>query len=350
MASPFNPVWRHLKSAAFSLEENSTAGHTLRFPLWGREVEVYANANLSLYSAQPCNARCAFCVEELRPASRGTTLTVQKRVESDDGRYFARLEETLRALKPLNPSVSMTGGEVSLDPRLPHMLRLVKRYEGRKRTLTTNGSGLLRIQDGQDILQHILEGGLAHLNISVAHPDPERSARLMRLPTVLTEAALREITQRTQAGGTRLRLSCVLLQEGVRGLEEIRQYLAFAERLGVDNVIFRQLMQVDMNTVEENFVTRYSARQRVMLEPLLNTLDETPGFERVRQVMGYYYYVEVWRVNGMDVVFEEADLARLEESKRLHPERIHELIFHPNGMLCSTWQPWDGVLGPPEVA
>ena len=25
----------------------------------------------SVYSAQTCNARCAFCVEELRPASRG---------------------------------------------------------------------------------------------------------------------------------------------------------------------------------------------------------------------------------------------------------------------------------------
>lgn len=350
MIRTMNPTWRQLKSAAFSLKENSTAGHTVRFSLWGREVEIYANANLSLYSAQACNARCAFCVEELRPASRGTLLEQQKQVEQDDDRYFARLDETLRALKPLDLSVSVTGGEASLDPRLPGMLTLVKQHGYRKRTLTTNGSGLLREQAGQDILQHLLDAQLDHLNISVAHPLPERSAKLMRLPTVLTFEQLRVLAQRARAGGTRVRLSCVLLQEGVRTLEDVQAYLAFAERLGVDNVIFRQLMQVDLNAVQENFVTRYSARQRVMLEPLLNQLDATPGFEFVRQVMGYYYYVEVWKVGGLDVVFEEADLARLEQSKRQHPERIHELIFHPHASLCSTWQPWDGVLGPPEVA
>jgi hypothetical protein len=47
----------------------------------------------------------------------------------------------------------------------------------------------------------------------------------------------------------------------------------------------------------------------------------------------------------MDVVFEEADLARLEETKRVDPDLIHELIFHPNARLASTWQPWDGILG-----
>ena len=31
------------------------------------------------------------------------------------------------------------------------------------------------------------------------------------------------------------------------------------------------------------------------------------------------------------------------------PDVIQELIFHPNATLASTWQPWDGVLGPPRV-
>jgi len=39
--------------------------------------------------AQTCNARCAFCVEELRPSSRGRLLTAQKTIEADDDRYFA---------------------------------------------------------------------------------------------------------------------------------------------------------------------------------------------------------------------------------------------------------------------
>jgi hypothetical protein len=48
----------------------------------------------------------------------------------------------------------------------------------------------------------------------------------------------------------------------------------------------------------------------------------------------------------VDVVFEEADLARLEHVKQRAPDIIHELVFHPSAVLASTWQPWDGVLGP----
>lgn len=48
----------------------------------------------------------------------------------------------------------------------------------------------------------------------------------------------------------------------------------------------------------------------------------------------------------MDVVFEGADLAQLERTKASMPGVIQELIFHPNAKLATTWQPWDGVLGP----
>jgi hypothetical protein len=30
--------------------------------------------------------------------------------------------------------------------------------------------------------------------------------------------------------------------------------------------------------------------------------------------------------------------------KRAEPGLVHELVFHPDGKLASTWQPWDGVL------
>src|SRR4029077_13087040 len=115
----FDARLRRLKSKAFDLATNSSARRTVTFDLWGRPVRVYANANLSVYSAQACNARCPFCVEELRPASRGRELAVQKIVERDDARYLARLESVLEALRPLDPSVSVTGGEPSKDPRLP---------------------------------------------------------------------------------------------------------------------------------------------------------------------------------------------------------------------------------------
>jgi molybdenum cofactor biosynthesis enzyme MoaA len=340
----FVAAWRRRKSAAFDLETNSTARHVLTVELAGRPVRVYANANLSVYSGQTCNARCPFCVEELRPASRGRELAVHRAVESDDARYFERLERVLDALRPLDPSVSVTGGEPSKDPRLPLILQTLQRHQARKRTMTTNGSGLLDVRADRPVIEWVTTTGVRHLNISRAHHDGERNAQLMLLPDGLTLEQLRRVVREATAGGTRVRLSCVLLRGAIDDLEGMRRYLDFAADLGVDNVIFRQLMKTDPATVQRNHVVRYSDARRVALEPLLDALDGEGRFCFQTQIVGYYYYVEVWRYGAIAVVFEEADLARLEETKRAEPGLVHELVFHPNGALGSTWQPWDGVL------
>lgn len=347
MNHPFVPQWRRQKSAAFDLERNSTAGKTVELSLWGQAATIYANANFSIYSAQTCNARCGFCVEELRPASRGTALERQRSIETDDVRYFAALAATLEQLRPLSPTISITGGEPSKDPRLPDILALTARFPSKRRSLTTNGSGLLDVRSSRPIIDHIVEAGVEHLNISRAHPDHERNAKLMVLHEGLALARLREVVARAREGGVRVRLSCVLVEGAIDSLAKIREYLEFARSLGVDNVIFRQLMHVDRNTVADNFVVKFSDRRRARLEPLLDQISADPEFSFTKQIVGYYYYVEVWRRAGVDVVFEEADLAQLERSKRSMPGVIHELIFHPNAKLASTWQPWDGVLGPP---
>lgn len=347
MSAEFVPEWRRRKSAAFELVGNSTAGRTVELDLWGRPVSVYANANFSVYSAQVCNARCRFCVEELRPASRGRALGQQRTVERDDGLYFAALERSLEALRPLAPTISITGGEPSKDPRLPRILQLCAGFASKRRSLTTNGSGLLDVQDGARIIEHVVAGEIEHLNISRAHPDHEHNARLMVFREGLSIEQLVEVVATARAGGCRVRLSCVLVERAIDSLAGIRSYLEFAESIGVDNVIFRQLMHVDRQSVAENFVVAFSDRRRTRLEPLLDQISESPDFTFQKQIVGYYYYVEVWRWCGIDVVFEEADLAQLERTKQTMPGIVHELIFHPNARLASTWQPWDGVLGPP---
>lgn len=345
-ARAFVERWRRAKSAAFDLHANSTGRGTVPVDFWGATRPVYANANLSVYSAQACNARCAFCVEELRPASRGVELAGQKRVEADDARYFAALDAALDAVAPLGPTVSVTGGEASLDPRLPRILRTLAARGLRRRTMTTNGSGLLERREGRRVLDWAVGTGLAHLNISRASVDQGRNARLMGLSAAPDPSALSRIIAEARAGGTRTRLSCLLLTGEVDSLSGVLDYLAFARSLGADNVIFRQVMRTDPATHADSPVVRFCDARRALLEPILDAVSADPAFEFVRQVVGYYYYVEVWRRDGVDVVFEEADLARLEETKRAMPGVVHELVFHPDGRLASTWQPGDGVLSP----
>lgn len=347
-ARPFRADWRAAKSRAFDLVGNSTGGGVRPIGFWNQTRPVYANANLSIYSGANCNARCPFCIEEVRPASRGGRLAVQRRIEADDARYFGALDTVLDALAPLDPSVSITGGEASIDPRLPEILVRLKKRRPRKLVLTTNGSGLL----AGDTLERVIDAGVHHLNISRAHWDDAANQRLMGFAAAPSVAQLPQLVTTAQGGGTQVRLSCVLLTGGVDGIATMREYLAFARRMGVRRVIFRELMRVDAATVRASRHTRFADRNRVALDPIYAALDAAADFEFHKQIVGYYYYVEVWRHladdGAIDVVLEGADLARLEATRRADPALIHELVFHANGHLCSTWQPWDGVLGPPD--
>jgi cyclic pyranopterin phosphate synthase len=146
-----------------------------------------------------------------------------------------------------------------------------------------------------------------------------------------------------------VRLSCVLVRRGDRGrCQDVRVATSTSRgRIGVDRVIFRQLMQVDeAHRDARASVVRFSDRKRRVAARAAarSQVSGDARFTFVRQIVGYYYYVEVWRLAGVDVVFEEADLARLEDVKRADPSLVHELVFHPDGKLASTWQPWDGVL------
>jgi hypothetical protein len=251
---------------------------------------------------------------------------------------------------------------------LPAILALLKRRGVRKRTMTTNGSGLLEPIDSAnpagstgpvapgDLLDAVLAAGLSHLNISRAHPDPGENQRVMRIEPFFGNHALGRALDRCAEAGLRVRLSCVLLRGVIDSLERCLDYLDWAASMGVDNVVFRQLMAYDPRTVLANVVTRYTDRAAVPLEPLLERIrpsdggDDHPRFRFLRQVLGYYYYVEVYRYEGpqggVDVCLEAADLAWIERDKRRagRADVVHELVFHPNGQLCSTWQPWDGVL------
>ncbi len=212
--------------------------------------------------------------------------------------------------------------------------------------MTTNGSGLFDMRGGRAVIDWLVETGVAHLNISRAHPDPEMNAKLMALPDGISVSQLREAVARCES--RRHPAAAV-----VRAAQEMRSATLTAScatsisprDVGVDSVIFRQLMQTDPATVEPNFVVRFSDAKRVMLEGILDRIGDDARFEFQRQIVGYYYYVEVWRSSGVDIVFEEADLAQLERTRRADSKPIHELVFHPNATLASTWQPWDGVLG-----
>ncbi|MEW5818715.1 MAG: radical SAM protein [Cyanobacteriota bacterium] len=312
---------------------------------------VYNNVNLSVFINDHCNAECKFCVAQLRYFNDGVDYI--KPAISNDIEYFDRLYTMLETVKTIRPSVSLTGGEPTLDPKLPVILNILDEYRVRKRTLTTNGSGLLnKVKHSNDtILDRLINYKLKHLNISRAHYDEETNFKIMKLKdSYFSNNDLKKVVEIAKANNIRPRLSCVLINNYVDCIDEMIKYMDWAKSIGVDNVVFRQLMGYDETTVKPGEIAEFCKQNRVKLIPIWEEIDNRDDFTFSNNVLGYYYYVEVFKYKGIDMVSEMADLKLIDREKEKSLIQtggipvIYEMVFHPNGNLCGSWREWKEII------
>ena len=327
----FQPI-REKRQECYNLEDYSFNN----FNFEKKEKKVYSNVNLSIFTDDYCNANCKFCVAQLRFENKGMMYKKSKIVSDEE--YFKRLEYVLDYLKPLNPSVSITGGEPTKSKRLIPILELIEKYGYRKRTLTTNGSGLFDVVNGKTILQHITDNHFQHLNISKAHYDEEINKRIMQYEKgYCSNEDIEKIAIFAKANNLRPRMSCLLLKDGISTKEGMIEYLNFFQSIGIDNVIFRETMDYDEDNMSNKEKMEYLEKNKVKLNDIWATIDGDERFTPIRQLLGYYYYVEVYKFQNVDMVSESANLVKLYEQKEKAKDTVFEMIFHPNGKLNGSW-------------
>lgn len=306
------------------------------FDFDGKRRRVYSNVNLSIFTDDYCNANCKFCVAQLRFENKGK-MHKKSKIASDD-EYLSRLDDILNRLRPLNPSISITGGEPTKSRRLVPILRLIEKYGYRKRTLTTNGSGLFDIVEGKSILQHITDNHFQHLNISKAHFDEEINKHIMQYENgYCSNDDIARIAIFAKANNLRPRMSCLLLKEGINDMNGIIRYLDYYNSLYIDNVIFRETMDYDEQAMKNHDKMAYLKNNKVYLNDIWKCIDKDNRFTPIKQLLGYYYYVEVYKYQGIDMVSESANLVKLYEQKQIANDVVFEMIFHPNGNLNGSW-------------
>jgi hypothetical protein len=271
-----------------------------------------------------------------------------------DKAWLAQLEKVLEHFAPQGRvSLSITGGEPTLSRRILGVLKLVKEGKARKSVMTTNGTTLLRklkwMEDleAKDVLQLLIDSGLQYLNISRAHYDDTINQTVMAFKggmDAFSSEDLRVVAQRLSQSKTNLRLSLAMTNEGIHDFDGLVAYLEWAKSLGVKNVIVRQLYDFDIKAMEQNAVTDYFQRTGTppSLEPIFRQVDADPRFRFVRQLSGYYYYVEVYDFNGIRVVLDQTDLGVLEHERLRRPihngrPTVYEMIYHSSGSLGGSW-------------
>ena len=148
---------------------------------------------------------------------------------------------------------------------------------------------------------------------------------------------IRKIALFCKTHNLRPRLSCLLLKEGIHNLQDIISYLNFYKDLGIDNVIFRETMDYSEEDMINQEKMRYLKENKVRLNDIWKEIDNDSRFTPIRQLLGYYYYVEVYKYQNIDMVSESANLVKLYEEKSKSPETVFEMVFHPNGNLNGGW-------------
>ena len=315
------------------------------FKFDGVEKKVYSNVNLSIFVDDYCNADCKFCVAQLRFENRA--LQFKKDKIQNDAEYFERLESILKQVKPINPSISITGGEPTKSKRLIRVLELINKYGYRKRTLTTNGSGLFDKIKGKTILQHIIDNKFQHLNISKSHYNEEINKKIMRYEKgYCSNEDLETIATISLANNLRPRMSCLLLKDGISTVEKMIEYMEYYQNLGFDNIIFRELMDFDKKKMINNEKIKYNIDNKIRLNDIWANIDSDNRFTPIRNLIGYYYYVEVYKFQNIDMVTESANLVKLYDEKEKHKDIVYEMVFHPNGNVNGSWVDNEDILLP----
>jgi molybdenum cofactor biosynthesis enzyme MoaA len=327
----FQPI-REQRQELFNVEDYNL----LDFTFDEVTKKVYSNTNLSIFTDDFCNADCKFCVAQLRFENRGQWFKKDK-IQSDS-EYLERLEYILNYLKPINPSISITGGEPTKCKRLPKILQLISKYGYRKRTFTTNGSGLLDEMDGDLVINHLIKNNFQHLNISKAHYDEKINQSIMDYKNgYCSNEMLETIITISKANNLRPRMSCLLLKEGISTLQQMIEYMQFYQKIGLDNVIFRELMDYDKDMMINKEKIDYCTNNKIFLNDIWKTVDQDKRFTPIRNLLGYYYYVEVYKFENIDMVSEGANLVKIYDEKEKHKDIVYEMVFHPNGNLNGSW-------------
>lgn len=305
-----------------------------RFIPFLKDKELYSNFNFSVFLDDYCNADCKFCVANIRCKTKNRKNVFGKNYNA----YLKSLDKMFAFLRPLNPTISLTGGEPTLFPLFDEVVSLVNQYNFRIRAVTTNASQLLK--NNQRILNCLIKNNWTYLNLSLPHWEQKRIEEIMRYKDTYPSSFADLLSQAHQAiKGTcvKPRLSCALLKEGIGDLSACEKYVNFYNKLGYDNFIFRQLTYFNGKDTNQDIV-RYNEQNVVTCEKIWKENEEQDKFTFFKRNIGYYYYVELYKYANNTIAFESADLAkRKQEMQKYNYKKVFEVVYHPNGNLCSGW-------------
>lgn len=241
-----------------------------------------------------CNATCSWCIERMgyHPSFR------------------ASWEEIANvAIGTGKTNIILLGGEPTLYPDLSRVIKKL-REAGRSVWLTTNGSRICNTFVFEKLQ------GLTGVNISIHHYEMESNREITGL--LLSEERLKGGISTIHSLGGTVRLNCNSIRGYIDSEKEIHNYIAFAKRVGADNIRFAELK------ISEDFVN---------LTKVLKSkygLNNNPFFHGCHQDAV---------IDGMQINFRQ--MCGLQTDKRplpINPVQCAKEVLYYDGHIYPGWQ------------
>jgi MoaA/NifB/PqqE/SkfB family radical SAM enzyme len=202
-----------------------------RVPLdyWLLGGRAFWPSQISVDLTYRCNARCRMCCQ-----AGPETLTIPSRSEPGGFLERAAFEAVLAELRPLRPTVYLTGGEPLLHPEATALAALARAF-GLYVSINTNG--LLLEERGRELA----EAGVDRVILSVA-PAPDLCESERGVPYQRLLAGVRSLRPGKAGRRPLLVLTCVITPANCGRLNELA---GLARELGANGVTLQHLMFSD---------------------------------------------------------------------------------------------------------
>ena len=291
----------------------------------GKQWSLYWNINIYVDLSSKCNANCAFCINRVNFTRKDVT----------DDFYINNFYQSVKAVRFLDPSIQIVGGEPTLLPdRLYALTDTISKFNLRKPVLGTNGFGLCN----ENLIKRITPA-FQHINISRHHYDDEMRNQVMEFKNPLDNEKL-SLLVRNKEFGHKIRLNCCLLSGYIDDFGKVVNYLNWAIEMGIRNVCFSTLSVLPENYIYNLCLVNYSKLQTVDFNSLMNDVTSNSHFSFVKFHSGSHCMYEVWNYTneqGSCVVVFSTSNNHYSQLLDQTEEMIEQMVFHTDGVLTGSW-------------
>jgi len=279
-----------------------------------KEYNYFSDAQISLYITKKCNANCKFCMNNLEKRCLNS-------IELTDKDYFNMLNKYLDFFKDIKPWITITGGEPTLSNRLIKTLEILKEKNYKIRTFSTNGTGLLKRVNNKPIIEYMLENNVIN-NVSISRmsiDDLENRNLMNSKNPLLSNEDLKKISLYSKTNSIEIRLSCLLLKNGVKDLTDMLEFITFYENLGINSIMFRELIPLP-----------YTNDSKIDIKNIFKEIENSKDFISLREMDGLYYTVKVYS-------YKDYIVKCYQEKENVNQNIIREFVIYPDGKLDNNF-------------